>query len=276
MAKRRASQEYNLETNPLQTGRTEPGRAGRFIALISQVWDSRGSFAAMFIWASLLILVVWGILEFAGVGVFNFGVNRWNPNGLGGSPPHGPKPGFSGGPSNVQVVLPRKPGFSTVGRRCKDRSRMALFEASIEIARAPADVFDFLIRPALVLQTLPDNAGIRYIDVPEVLTPGVRIEFDLTIVGPPQRCVQEISEFVRPGKFVESQISGPLPVWRHEHVVETDGAGGSRVTDRIEFAPPGGLAGFLITEDRIRDSLVKGFAHRHGRLKEILEAGGAP
>ncbi len=32
------------------------------------------------------------------------------------------------------------------------------------------------------------------------------------------------------------------------------------------------LAGLLITESRIRRSLEKGFAHRHQKLREILEA----
>jgi len=41
--------------------------------------------------------------------------------------------------------------------------------------------------------------------------------------------------------------------------------------EEVEFEPPDGLAGLLLTAPRIEASLNSGFAHRHRRLRELLE-----
>ena len=46
--------------------------------------------------------------------------------------------------------------------------------------------------------------------------------------------------------------------------------GGVRVTDRITFAPPGGMLGLLVNERKIRESLEEGFGHRHHELEKRL------
>lgn len=151
---------------------------------------------------------------------------------------------------------------------------MPLFETST-VLQCPADrVFDFLTRPTRVLEILPDDSGVTYTNVPEQLSLGSRVEFDLRGFGPVQRVIHEVTEFNAIIQFVESQLQGPLPHWRHEHLFEANGANQVKVIDRIDFAPPGGLAGLLVTESRIRKSLETGFAHRHRRLKELLENGG--
>ena len=43
------------------------------------------------------------------------------------------------------------------------------------------------------------------------------------------------------------------------------------VTDRIEFEPPGGLLGMMLTADRLSSTLNKGLLHRHNALKRCLE-----
>lgn len=147
---------------------------------------------------------------------------------------------------------------------------MAQFEASVMLARPVEEVFDFLTQPARVLEILPEDSGVTYTSVPERLVLGSRVEFDLKGFGPVQNVIHEVSAFDAPTWFVERQVKGPLPHWEHTHLLEVVG-GRVRVWDRIEFEPPGGLAGLLITEGRIRHSLEKGFAHRHRRLREILE-----
>jgi ligand-binding SRPBCC domain-containing protein len=148
---------------------------------------------------------------------------------------------------------------------------MANFEATVTLNCPQEIVFDFLIRPAKVYEILHPDSGIRYVNVPELLELGSRIEFQIEGFGPVQHIVHEVVEFESPRRFVESQVTGPLGRWLHEHLVEPDAAGGILVVDRIEFEPPGGLAGFLVTADKILDSLQTGFDHRHQELKKLLE-----
>ncbi len=59
-------------------------------------------------------------------------------------------------------------------------------------------------------------------------------------------------------------------MWIHDHLFEATPEGGVRVIDRIEFEPPSGLAGLLVTEDRIRSSLEDGFDHRYLQLETLF------
>ncbi len=147
---------------------------------------------------------------------------------------------------------------------------MAEFEASVTLFCPHEAVFDFLIRPANVARISLPEMGVRLLDVPELLELGSRVEFEVTGYGPIQRLIHEITEFDHPNQFTETQLQGPLKSFVHQHIVESDGDR-VLVIDRIEFEPPGGLVGFLVTEERILQSLTRGFDHRHRELKKLLE-----
>jgi ligand-binding SRPBCC domain-containing protein len=146
---------------------------------------------------------------------------------------------------------------------------MAHFQTEITLAAPPEEIFDFLIRPENVIRVTAPNAGIKPISSPEILEQGSRIELELTGYGPPQRFTYEVTEFLRPGKFTETLVKGPLKSFRHEHLFET-GPSGTLVVDRVEFQPPGGMLGFLVTEDRIRKGLEHGLRFRHEELARIF------
>jgi ligand-binding SRPBCC domain-containing protein len=86
-----------------------------------------------------------------------------------------------------------------------------------------------------------------------------------------QKIVHEIVEFEPLHRFVEQQVHGPLKFYRHEHVVRAHDGRGIQLIDRIEFQPPGGLAGMLLTESRILKGLQHAFEHRRRELKKHLE-----
>lgn len=147
---------------------------------------------------------------------------------------------------------------------------MAQFETSVTLPLTCAQLFDFLIRPTNILQIAPPEAALKFIEAPDVLELGSRIEFEVTAVGPAQRLVHEITDFDAVAAFTESQVSGPLKLFRHEHIFEAGPNGNVRMIDRIEFEPPGGLAGFLITEQWLEKNLATGFEHRHRELQRLF------
>lgn len=148
---------------------------------------------------------------------------------------------------------------------------MARFESSVTVEVSPEKVFEFLARPANIRNVLPPDAGLVLVEAPDVLELGSRLEFELRGFGPVQRIVHEIVEFESPYRFTENQVHGPLKQFVHEHLVEPSDGRLALVIDRIEFEPPGGVAGFLITEDWIRGSLESSFDHRRRELKRLLE-----
>ncbi|MCH7988800.1 MAG: hypothetical protein IID46_06555 [Planctomycetes bacterium] len=148
---------------------------------------------------------------------------------------------------------------------------MATFEAEVILSCSCETAFDFLVQPDNILKILPPDSGVNYINVPQRFELGSLIEFELTGLGPVQRVVHEIVEFDQPNRFTERQVKGPLKAFEHWHVVEENENGEIRILDRVEFLPPGGLAGFLVTESRILETLQRGFEYRHRELKRILE-----
>ena len=149
---------------------------------------------------------------------------------------------------------------------------MALFEIDIVLQCPPEAAFGFLVQPHNLQQVTDPTVGFKFVDMPEVLQLGTRFEFLVQGFGLPQRILHEIVEFDAPHRYVENQVRGPFRHWVHEHLFEAIDGAGVRVIDRIEFEPPTGLVGLLLTVDRIQETLEDGFEFRHRELKRYLEA----
>jgi uncharacterized protein (TIGR01777 family) len=85
------------------------------------------------------------------------------------------------------------------------------------------------------------------------------------------RWVARHRDFVPGRQFVDEQVEGPFAAWVHRHHFEAAGPSASRVTDRIEFAPPLGAAGAAVAALIARrvDRMV---GYRHALLREDLAA----
>ncbi len=147
---------------------------------------------------------------------------------------------------------------------------MAVFEASVPLQSGIDEVFEFLLRPANVQQISHPDMGLSCVNAPELVAVGVRIDFKVQSMGIVQELSHEITVVEAPHRILEKQIVGPLQLWIHDHLFEATPEGGVRVIDRIEFEPPSGLAGLLVTEDRIRSSLEDGFDHRYLQLETLF------
>jgi ligand-binding SRPBCC domain-containing protein len=152
---------------------------------------------------------------------------------------------------------------------------MSRFELSLDLNCSPEVVFDFLLRPVNIALITPESMGLTFVDPPDVLQMGSRLEFHVTVHGSKQTLIHEIISLDEPSQFTEQQVQGPFGQFVHEHVVEPIDKGTVRLVDRVEFKPPKGLLGFILTEKRIRSSLKEGFVHRHRELEQLLQREGA-
>lgn len=150
--------------------------------------------------------------------------------------------------------------------------RMTTYEDTLTLACPPEQAFEFLIRPANIIAISPPEMGLRLVEAPERLQLSGRMEFEAHAYGMKQKILHEIIEFEHPHRFVEQQVQGPFKFYRHEHVIRAHDGQNVQLIDRVEFQPPGGLAGMLLTESRILKGLQHAFEHRHRELKKHLEA----
>jgi len=149
---------------------------------------------------------------------------------------------------------------------------MPFVEASVSIGCSAEKAFDFLTKTANFIYLVPEDLRLAVLNAPTHLSLGSRIDVQILAFGPPQNVTYEITEFSRPDRFTETQVKGLLPRYVHEHVLVTGANGSVLITDRIDFEPPGGLMGFMLTADRLKTSLDRGLSHRHSALKRLLES----
>lgn len=84
----------------------------------------------------------------------------------------------------------------------------------------------------------------------------------------------KIVEFEWNSHFIDEQIRGPFARFRHRHGIASetrDGVEGTRVSDSIEYALPGGVFGAL-AGPTVWKQLSNSFEFRHKRLPEVLGA----
>lgn len=147
---------------------------------------------------------------------------------------------------------------------------MPHFEATTSLRGPVADVFDFLSRPANLTELTPPEFNVRLVEGPDRLQLGARVVLHARRWGFTQRLVSEVTAFEPDRLIVEEQREGPFPKWVHTHLLEAV-PDGTRMVDRIEFEPPGGMLGFLLTAESITSELQDLFAYREHRLQELLE-----
>lgn len=148
---------------------------------------------------------------------------------------------------------------------------MADFLAQVALRCSAEDLFEFLAHPANLPGIMPTQTPLEVIEAPERLEKGSLLTVDLDGFGLTQRLTYEVTAFDPPRSFSETMIKGPLGAWEHRRTI-TAGDDMVELIEEITFESPEGLAGLLLTESRIEASLKSSFAHRHRRLRELLEA----
>jgi ligand-binding SRPBCC domain-containing protein len=141
--------------------------------------------------------------------------------------------------------------------------------ASVEIAHPLADLFAYFIRPKNLVQLAPAELNLELLTSPEILTLGSVLQWKGRRFGVSQQFTHEVSAFESEKLIVLEQKKGPFARWIHRHQFEAT-ATGTKIMERIDFDPPRGLLGYVITADGIRRDLDKLMAHREKKLKEIF------
>jgi ligand-binding SRPBCC domain-containing protein len=146
---------------------------------------------------------------------------------------------------------------------------MPTYTATTELTAPPGRVFALLCRPALLPRLAPPGLPVHVESAPEELTLGTTVTVRARRWGVPVRLTTEVTALERDRRLVEEQRQGPFRRWVVTRALEAT-AGGTRLTDEVDFEPPGGLLGLLVTAARVEADLKELFAHRAKALAELL------
>jgi ligand-binding SRPBCC domain-containing protein len=147
---------------------------------------------------------------------------------------------------------------------------MPIFEISECYAATPLRAFELFRQPAERVRLAPPELHLRLEEGPTEMRLGSRLAVRGRRWGVTQRMASEITAFEDGVRIVEEQRQGPFRSWRHEQRFEASPDGGVRITDAIEYEPPGGVLGRLATAETIRRELERAFAYRRERLTEMF------
>ncbi len=151
---------------------------------------------------------------------------------------------------------------------------MPEFSAELVFTHPPEAVFSFHLHPANVLDFIPSATAGQVVEAPDQLHPGGEAEFRFSINGISQRVRMRLVESRPPQLLIDEQIRGPFKHWRQTHHFNPTDNGGTRMTYRVDFLPPKGMLGFLITEKRILHALKQLIPYRQQRTQQLLDQRG--
>jgi ligand-binding SRPBCC domain-containing protein len=150
---------------------------------------------------------------------------------------------------------------------------MARFVTTIDLSAPIAQVFDFFHKPANLLQVAPPALHLQLENAPAELQLGSRLILSGRRWGIRYRSVTEVIAFEPGVYFLEEQKEGAFRKWVHAHRFEATANAGTRVVDEIDFEPPGGMLGMLLTSAAVERELSEFFHYRNEQLAGILGIG---
>lgn len=143
---------------------------------------------------------------------------------------------------------------------------MPTFVKSV-IVNAPVEaVFGFHERPDALPLLSPPFPPIRVVRKRGGIEAGAEVEIRIG----PIRWHARHTEYERNRLFVDVQERGPFARWVHRHEFEAMGPQ-TRLTDRVDFALPGGTVINLLLAPFVRLGLRQMFAHRHAVTRRMCE-----
>ncbi|HEY1065311.1 MAG TPA: SRPBCC family protein [Pirellulales bacterium] len=149
---------------------------------------------------------------------------------------------------------------------------MPHFRAELTFPFPLERVFRFHARPENLADMAPPGAEVTVVERPSSLIVGAELELKIGLYGMSQNVRLRIVDVDEPRLLVDEQVKGPFQKWRQRHLFTRTPDGGTHLTYEVEFEPPKGMLGFVITADRVLDGLQSAMPAREKRTREMLAA----
>lgn len=134
----------------------------------------------------------------------------------------------------------------------------------------PGQAAEFFERPENLEVLTPPFLNFRIVTPsPIAMCDGARIAYVVRLFGVPMRWESRIEGY-EPGRgFTDVAVRSPYAWWIHRHEFEACDAG-TRVVDRVDYAPRFGPLGRVAHALFVRRTLERIFAFREQRMRELF------
>jgi uncharacterized protein len=146
-----------------------------------------------------------------------------------------------------------------------------VIERSSVLPHSPAEIYAWHARPGAFERLTPPWERVDVVERRGGLADGARTVLRVRAGPASVRWVAVHRDHVAERGFTDEQVEGPFAHWVHRHEFLPDPAG-CLLVDRIEYAPPYGLAGATADLWAIRPRIRRMLAYRHAVLAGDLAA----
>jgi uncharacterized protein (TIGR01777 family) len=146
-------------------------------------------------------------------------------------------------------------------------ARSFLIERSTILPQPPDEVYAWHTRPGAFERLVPPWERVDVVDRSAGIEDGARTVVRVRAGPTATLWTAEHRGHLAGRQFVDEQVSGPFSHWVHTHQFLPE-SGGTRLVDRIEYAPPFGLGAAAADLWLIRPRIIRLLAYRH----EIIAA----
>lgn len=146
---------------------------------------------------------------------------------------------------------------------------MTKLEFRDDLPFALETVFGFFLKPANIIAVAPPWLRLQLIDAPTTIAEGSVLRVATRRYGIPQEITTRIAALVPRERIVEVQVQGPFRAWEHRRLFSPTEAG-CLLIEQIDFEPPGGMLGLMLTREAVTTELQRVYAERRPRLLEAL------
>jgi len=151
------------------------------------------------------------------------------------------------------------------------RPRFEVVEHTTRLPFPAAAVYAWHTRPGALERLTPPWERVQVLSRTGGLDDGARTVLRVGVGPVGLHWVALHRDHVPGQQFVDQQIAGPFTHWVHVHRFTPDGESACRVTDRVEYAPPGGALG-AAAGPFVRRRIERLLTYRHTLLASDLAA----
>lgn len=141
-------------------------------------------------------------------------------------------------------------------------SAISLFERSVLLKASPEEVYAFHEDPRNITRISPPSLSVERVDCTVPAIAGGVFSLRVRQFGLPMDWEGVWEEAVPGDRLVDGARRSPFRHWRHHHLFRA-AEGGTIMTDRVEYALPGGMIGRLLDKTVMPVVFAGMFLARH-------------
>ena len=147
---------------------------------------------------------------------------------------------------------------------------MPVIERALVVPAGVEHTFSYFSEPRNLPQITPPWLRFTVVRCPvDGISAGCEIEYTIAWLGVTMPWTTRITQYERDARFVDTQERGPYKRWWHEHRFQAT-AGGTLMSDRIEYEMPFGVLGGVAHAVFVRRQLRQILDYRARRAAELF------